>query len=173
MGLHLKLTAKDELEANGKRYRCAVGKQGIIAADAKREGDGKTPSGIYHLRECWYRPDKLEKPHTGLPLRVITMQDGWCDDPAHPDYNRHVILPFAASHEVMWRDDDAYNLVIPISYNDDPVVSGRGSAIFLHVAQPDYRGTEGCVALAKADWLAVIALLDGDSTIEIPVELCQ
>lgn len=156
-----------------KIYRCAIGKQGIIEAESKREGDGKTPSGIYRLRECWYRPDKLKPPIMQLPLRAITPQDGWCDDPTHPDYNRPVMLPFDASHETMWREDDAYNLVIPVSYNDDPVIAGRGSAIFLHVAQPDYRGTEGCIALAQDDWLAFIADLSPQSTIEIPVGFRQ
>jgi len=173
MGLHLKLIAKDELEAGGKRYRCAVGKQGITVAESKREGDGKTPAGTYRLRECWYRPDKMAAPVTKLPLRAISQRDGWCDAPAHECYNRPVLLPFEASHEVLWREDEAYNLIIPIGYNDDPVVAGKGSAIFLHVAQPDYRGTEGCVVLAQADWLEILPYLDTDSVIEIPVELCQ
>jgi L,D-peptidoglycan transpeptidase YkuD (ErfK/YbiS/YcfS/YnhG family) len=37
------------------------------------------------------------------------------------------------------------------------VERGRGSAIFLHLARPDYAPTEGCVALAEPDLRAVLA----------------
>jgi len=156
---------------NDAVFRCAVGRGGIVAAEKKREGDGCTPAGTWRLRECWYRADRLSQaPVTALPLKVIQKNDGWCDDPAHPLYNRHFIissplptpLPHAGegtpqSFEHLWREDHAYDLVVPLGYNDDPVVPGRGSAIFLHVAAPDYAPTEGCVALLKPDLLAVLA----------------
>lgn len=171
MGIILTVLSDGELKANGRHYRCAIGRAGVTDEDSKREGDKKTPKGVYTLRECWYRADKGIRPDTGLPIREITLQDGWCDDPSHPEYNTHVRLPFDASHEVLWREDDAYDLIIPISYNDDPVVPGKGSAIFLHVAQPDYRGTEGCVVLSRDDWEELLPLLDTESKIEIPVNL--
>jgi L,D-peptidoglycan transpeptidase YkuD (ErfK/YbiS/YcfS/YnhG family) len=58
-------------------------------------------------------------------------------------------------------------LVIVTGYNDDPVVPGRGSAIFIHVARPDYGSTEGCVALSRQDLLALLVVLDGNSEIQI------
>ena len=82
---------------------------------------------------------------------------GWCDDPAHPDYNRQVRLPFAASNEALWREDEVYDLIIVLGHNDNPPVPGRGSAIFMHVARPDYAPTEGCVALAPENLLEVLA----------------
>ena len=106
-------------------------------------------------------------PQTSLPIFVIGQQDGWCDAPDSPEYNRHVLLPYEASHETLWRDDSVYDIVVPLGYNDDPVVAGRGSAIFMHVAKPGYESTEGCVALAYPDLLAVLAGVDENTRIEI------
>jgi L,D-peptidoglycan transpeptidase YkuD (ErfK/YbiS/YcfS/YnhG family) len=156
------------LRVDGVDYACAIGKGGFVEAQAKREGDGKTPKGSYALRECWYRADKMDAPRTALPLRVIEEADGWCDAPDHAAYNRHVRLPFAASHERLWRDEDGcYDLIVPLGYNDDPVVAGRGSAIFLHVAKPAYSGTEGCVALSPVDLFGLLPLLSVGSQIHI------
>src|SRR3546814_5636749 len=86
-------------------------------------------------------------------------------DPLH--YNRLVRLPFAASHERMWRDDGLYDLVVEIGYNDMPPVPGLGSAIFLHLARPDWGPTDGCVALARDDLLAVLAASGPERAIDI------
>jgi len=147
------------------RYRCAIGKGGF-AAD-KKEGDGATPLGFFPMRECWYRADRMNTPVTKLPLKIIHPDDGWCDDPKSPDYNRHVKLPFAPSHEKLWRDDGVYDLIVPLGYNDDPVVPGRGSAIFMHIAKPNYLPTEGCVALAKNDLLDLLPQLDAQTLVII------
>jgi len=93
--------------------------------------------------------------------------DGWCDSPGDPAYNQPVKLPFRASAEALWRTDFLYDLIVVLGFNDDPVVAGCGSAIFLHVAQADYRPTQGCIALAKDDLLAVLAKLAPGDTITI------
>ncbi len=139
----------------GRSFRCALGAAGIRAD--KREGDGATPSGSFALRRVLYRPDRLARPETRLPVMPIAPEDGWCDDPADPFYNRPVKLPYAGRHERLWRDDHLYDLVVVLGHNDDPVVPGRGSAVFLHLARPDYGPTEGCVALARDDLLTVLA----------------
>ncbi len=141
----------------GHHWRCAVGRAGLRPAAEKVEGDGASPIGRWPLREVFYRADRMARPLTHLPCRAVTPEDGWCDDPAHPDYNRLVRLPFAASHEEMFRDDAVYDCVVPLGYNDDPVVAGAGSAIFLHIARPDYAPTAGCAALARDDLLAFLA----------------
>jgi L,D-peptidoglycan transpeptidase YkuD (ErfK/YbiS/YcfS/YnhG family) len=105
-----------------------------------------------------YRPDRLQAPETGLPLRAIDPSDGWCDDPGDAHYNQLVRLPCDSGHERLWRDDGLYDLLAVIGYNDGPVEAGLGSAIFLHVAQPDYGPTEGCVALALPDLQAVLRI---------------
>ena len=148
--------APDRLECGGRVFRCALGRGGILSA--KIEGDGGTPAGAYPLRRVLYRPDRLDRPPaTGLPVEAVAADQGWCDDPAHRDYNRQVSLPFAASHETLWRDDSLYDVIVILGHNDDPPAPGKGSAIFLHVARPDYGPTEGCVALAIADLLEVLA----------------
>jgi L,D-peptidoglycan transpeptidase YkuD (ErfK/YbiS/YcfS/YnhG family) len=137
--------------------RCAIGSSGI--ARKETEGDGITPLGVFPLREVFYRADRLAKPDCVLPTRAIAEQDGWCDAPDDSHYNRLVRLPYPASAEQMWREDHLYDLVVVIGFNDDPVMAGKGSAIFLHLAHSDYAPTAGCVALAQADLRAALAQL--------------
>lgn len=140
---------------NGRVRSCALGRSGFRAD--KREGDGATPIGNFVLRRVLYRPDRLVKaPRTGLPVAPLAPEDGWCDDPAHPDYNRPVTLPHPASCERLWREDGVYDVIVVLGHNDDPPVPGSGSAIFMHVARPDYSPTEGCVALALPDLLELL-----------------
>ena len=113
--------------------RCALGRGGIRAD--KREGDGATPTGKFALRRVFYRPDRELPPVTGLEAQPLNPTMGWCDDPAHDDYNRLVQLPHPASCERMWRDDALYDVLAVLGHNDDPPVPGLGSAIFLHPAE--------------------------------------
>lgn len=153
------------LISGGVRYRCALGPAGVVAK--KTEGDGATPAGTFPIRRVHYRADRRAAPATALPVRRIEATDGWCDDPAAAAYNTLITLPSAASHEVMMRDDALYDVVVEIGYNDDPPVAGAGSAVFMHVAQPDYAPTAGCVALAPHDLDAVLKELDPGSRIHI------
>lgn len=144
---------------------CALGRGGIAAR--KREGDGTTPRGIFPLRGAYFRPDRLPRPRTALPLTPMETDFGWCDDPAHRDYNRLVQLPHPSRHETMWRDDPLYDLLVEIGYNDAPVGRGLGSAIFLHLARADYAPTEGCVAVARNDLIRLVERLHPGDVIEI------
>ena len=144
-----------------------MGKAGLKPAGDKLEGDGASPIGVWPVRRVYYRPDKGPAPETGLPVIALKPGDGWCDDPGEALYNRLVPLPCPGSHERLWREDGLYDLVAELGFNDDPVVPGKGSAIFLHVARPGYLPTEGCVALAEADLRLVLARLSGGSVVEI------
>lgn len=139
---------KGRLTVGGASFACALGRSGLTTA--KREGDRATPRAELAIRRLWRRPDKGPRPATALACRAMRRDDGWCDAPAHPRYNRPVRLPFPASHERMWRDDALYDLVGELSWNDRPAKPGRGSAIFLHAARPGFSPTEGCVALEPA-----------------------
>ena len=143
---------------DGRITRCALGKGGVIAAADKREGDGKSPLGTWGIRRVLFRPDKGGPPQTRLPTKALERDDGWCDAPGDPAYNRAVKLPHPASAEHMWREDDVYDLVCILAHNDDPPVPGLGSAIFLHLARPGYAPTEGCVALSREDMLELLSL---------------
>jgi len=146
-------------------YPCALGRGGVQGA--KREGDGATPVGTFFLRQVFYRPDRLPQPASGLPVSALTRDDGWCDDPGHSDYNRLVKLPFEASHENMWREDNLYDVVVVVGHNDDPPEPGRGSAIFIHCAAADYAPTLGCVALARETLLGLLPRLTPDLALHI------
>jgi L,D-peptidoglycan transpeptidase YkuD (ErfK/YbiS/YcfS/YnhG family) len=144
------------LQWGGHKVRCALGRTGVTPGESKREGDGASPIGVWPMRQLFWRADRLARPATGLPAVEIIPEAGWCDDPADPFYNRPVILPYPASHERLWRDDHVYDLIVELGYNDAPVVPDKGSAIFLHVAREDYSPTEGCIACALPDLLALL-----------------
>ncbi|WP_298726113.1 L,D-transpeptidase family protein [uncultured Ferrovibrio sp.] len=161
------VTSDGWLRFGGLRFRCALGKGGCKPEADKREGDGATPLGRYPLRQVMYRPDRLQAPATRLPIRPLDPLDGWCDDPADPAYNRPVKLPYAASHEKLWRKDHVYDIIVELGHNDDPPIPGLGSAIFMHVARPDYTGTEGCIALALPDLQALLAAVPARAAVQI------
>jgi L,D-peptidoglycan transpeptidase YkuD (ErfK/YbiS/YcfS/YnhG family) len=143
----------------------AVGRAGIKAD--KREGDGATPAGTYPLVSVLYRKDRVAPPTSHLPVRALAPNDGWVDEPSDARYNRLVELPYPASAEEMWREDHLYDVLVVIGYNVEPVIPGAGSAIFLHVATPDFAPTAGCVAVSKEVLLGLIPLLGPGSTITI------
>ena len=153
------------LTGAGLRLRAAHGRSGVTPAAAKREGDGATPSGLLRLVRVLYRADRIKPPACAVPLEPIGPQDGWCDDPADPAYNKPVRLPYPASHEELWRADHVYDVIGVLDWNLSPVTPGCGSAIFFHVATPDYAPTAGCVALSLPDILA--ALRAGLSAIRV------
>ncbi len=153
------------LEADGFAMRCAIGRGGV--KHDKREGDGATPIGKWRLREAFYRPDRMPAPETRLKMTALKPDDGWCDAPGDPNYNRPVRLPYTASHEELWRKDDIYDVIVVLGYNDDPVIDGKGSAIFLHLARSDYSPTAGCVAVALEDMMKLLALAAPDLSLRV------
>jgi len=153
------------LSWGNRSVACTLGRSGVRAD--KREGDGATPAGRFAFRRVLWRPDRLPAPATGLPTDPIAPTDGWCDWPDDAMYNRPVRLPYPARHERLWRDDALYDLVVILGHNDDPVVPHAGSAVFMHLARADGGPTDGCIGLAREELLALLALLDTESTISI------
>ncbi len=149
---------------NGMQYACTIGRAGYT--DNKQEGDGATPEGIFPLRQVFYRADRLKKPVTNLPVLALRPDDGWCDAPDSLFYNRWVKTPFPASHEALWREDHAYDLIVVVGYNDAPVVSGCGSAIFLHLCHDDERATAGCVAFTQDVLYPILAEMCPRTTVQ-------
>ncbi|MFA4994885.1 MAG: L,D-transpeptidase family protein [Bdellovibrionales bacterium] len=150
---------------NGHEFRCAVGRNGFATAQDKKEGDGATPIGRWIVRDVFYRPDREKPPATVLPVRRLQPNDGWCDSPRHPEYNRHIVIPFKESAECLWREDPLYDIIAVLGYNDDPVVPGKGSAIFLHIAKPDFSPSAGCIHLSREDLLTVLREADRGSAV--------
>lgn len=156
-----------QLRWAGHKVRCSLGRSGVTPAESKREGDGASPIGIWPMRQVLWRADRIAAPATRLPMVELIPDAGWCDAPGDPFYNRPILLPYAASHERLWREDHIYDLIVELGYNDDPVIPGKGSAIFLHLAREDYSPTEGCIACALPDLLALLADAKPGDALEI------
>lgn len=143
----------------------ALGRGGIRAN--KREGDGASPRGTFRLLRLWWRPDRLPRPASGLPLRRIGPADAWCEDPADRRYNRPFRRGARQEGDRLWRDDRLYDLIIEIDHNSRPRVAGRGSAVFVHVARPGFAPTAGCVALDARRLRLLLARLSPRTRIRI------
>jgi len=135
----------------------SVGEKGFAAIGHKREGDGKSPSGVFPLGIAFgYDPSVT----TRMPYRQATEDDFWVDDVNSEDYNKWVKgKPNATSWEKMRRDDDQYKYGLVIEYNTNPVVKGKGSAIFLHVWR-DGGPTLGCVSMPEEMVSKILGWLD-------------
>lgn len=133
----------------------ALGRAGIRAN--KREGDGGTPRGRFRLVRLWWRADRAPRPRTLLPARRIGPHDGWCEDPADRRYNRPVKVPKESNADRLWREDRLYDFVIELDHNTRPRITGRGSAVFVHVARENFGPTAGCVALAPGPLRRLLA----------------
>ena len=119
------------------------------------------------MREVIYRADRGSRPETILPVRALQPDDGWCETPGDKNYNKPVKLPYAAPADQMWRDDHLYDVMVVLGFNDAPVIDGKGSAIFLHLARPDFSPSAGCVTLAREDLLTVLREADATSCVEV------
>ena len=147
------------LDCANLKLAVRIGKSGFIEGIRGCEGDAKTPLGRYQLRWGFFRADRLPAPRSNLTFRQLHKEDGWCDDIDHPAYNRFIQLPDTASHEKLWREDGAYDVVLVMSHNDSPPVPDRGSAVFIHIAKADDRNTLGCIALAPEDMVKLLPKL--------------
>ena len=139
-------------------FAAVIGKSGVAAIGAKREGDNKTPSGLYSLGMAFgYQPLALK-----LDYHVITVADKFIDDASSPEYNTWISGPTKAkSYESMLLSDDSYKLGVVINYNMNPVIAGIGSAIFMHVWPADGTiGTAGCIALSERSLYQLLMWLD-------------
>jgi L,D-peptidoglycan transpeptidase YkuD (ErfK/YbiS/YcfS/YnhG family) len=147
------------LTCGGLAIPVALGRGGILAN--KREGDGGTPRGTFRPRQLWWRADRHRRPRTLLPVRPIKFEDAWCEDPTDRRYNRPLWLKTDSGGDRLARADHLYDFIVEIDHNTRPRISGRGSAVFLHLARENYAPTAGCVSMTKA---AILHLLRRLST---------
>jgi L,D-peptidoglycan transpeptidase YkuD (ErfK/YbiS/YcfS/YnhG family) len=162
------------LSCEGFSCPAVVGKNGVVSAEEKTEGDGKTPLGTFRILGVYYRPDRLKKPKTMLPALEITKGDIWVDDPSSPLYNqpaKDAEVLAGTSHENLYREDYLYDIFLDLDFNRKPAVPGRGSAIFLHCSwdtnYPANNPTAGCVAIKKEDLLDLIPRIDNKARITV------
>ncbi len=148
------------LSFENKTYQCILGRAGLINFKYKIEGDGATPQGKWSINDVWHRPDKISKFICRLPIKNIIENDGWCDDPKSPDYNKHIKLPYKYKHEKLFRNDSLYDILITLGYNESPTIKGKGSAIFIHCREKNKNFTEGCIGLWKSEIIEILENLD-------------
>lgn len=136
-----------------------LGGNGFAGPGSKREGDGRTPSGLFPLEFAFGYAPAID---TRMPYRQATVDDLWVDDPGSHDYNQWVRRGSTSARffEEMRLPDHRYRHGLVIGYNRNPVVPGLGSAIFIHVWREKGGATTGCVALAETDLVALLAWLD-------------
>ncbi|HUN94655.1 MAG TPA: L,D-transpeptidase family protein [Bradyrhizobium sp.] len=153
------------LTLDGRTVPVALGRGGIKAD--KREGDGGTPKGSFRPRRLWWRADRHPRPRTALPVRAIGPKDAWCENPRSRHYNQPVQLERDQDADRLRRDDRLYDFIIEIDHNTTPRVSGRGSAVFLHLARPDFSPTAGCVSMTKSAMLRLLERIGPQTRIVI------
>ena len=153
------------LTAGGQTIPVALGRGGIKAN--KREGDGGTPKGSFRPRQLWWRADRHPRPRTLLAVRAIGPEDAWCEEPSSRHYNRPVRLDRAHSGDRLKRDDQLYDFIVEIDHNSSPRIKGRGSAVFLHLARPNFGPTAGCISMTKSAMLRLLQRLGPETKILI------
>lgn len=171
----IKVNNKFFLRAGAKVFKCQVGKAGYKIYTKKKEGDKATPIGKWRLKSIYYRSDKTSRPlvnNKTFKINKISKDCGWCDDPNSNQYNKYVNVKknFHVKkffYEKLWRDDHAYDLVIETSHNTNPIIKGKGSAIFIHCSFSDFRETAGCVALTKKNLIFLIKSISKKMYLEI------
>ena len=141
------INKSDYLKYKNLKFKCSLGKAGI--GKKRKEGDNITPSGKYKIVTIYYRSDRIKKISSKLKLIKIKKNIGWCDDPKSKKYNQLVKLPNKYRHEKLYRTDNIYDLIIALNYNMKPIIKNKGSAIFIHIANKNYKSTAGCIGLKK------------------------
>jgi L,D-peptidoglycan transpeptidase YkuD (ErfK/YbiS/YcfS/YnhG family) len=159
------LKNKHTLQIDDFYFNCCIGKNGVTRR--KKEGDCKTPVGIFNIGKLFFRKDRIKKPTTSLKTIEIKESMGWCNDINYPrKYNRLIKINNKIKHEKLTRNDYKYDLLIPINYNIKNPVIGLGSCIFIHLTR-DYKPTAGCLALKESDFLIMLKLIKKNSKIKI------
>jgi len=157
---------KHTLQVDNFKFRCCIGKKG--STKNKKEGDKKTPKGVFKIENLYFRKDRKEKPLTLLKCIEIKKNMGRSNDDQYPKkYNKlFKIKKNKIKHEKLKRNDYKYNFLIPIKYNFKKPITGKGSCIFIHITK-DYKPTAGCIALKEKDFLILIKLIEKNSKIKI------
>ena len=156
---------KHTLKVDEFKFKCCIGKKGTTIN--KKEGDKKTPRGVFKIENLYFRKDRIKKPITSLKCKEIKKNMGWCDDIKFKEkYNKLIKVNKGIGHEKLQRKDYKYDLLIPIKYNFNKPVSGRGSCIFIHLTR-NYKPTAGCIALKKKDFLILLKIINKNSKIKI------
>jgi len=153
------------LQIDEFKFKCCVGKNGFTIN--KKEGDKKTPKGIFGIENLYFRKDRKKKPLTLIKCIEIKAKMVWCNDVLFPQkYNKLLKINKKVKHERLKRKDYKYDYLIPIKYNFKKSITGRGSCIFIHLTR-NYKPTAGCIALREKDFLIMLKLIKKNTRIKI------
>jgi L,D-peptidoglycan transpeptidase YkuD (ErfK/YbiS/YcfS/YnhG family) len=161
----IELKNKQTLKVDDFFFKCSIGKNGLSIK--KKEGDKKTPRGLFGIEYLYYRKDRIDKPKTTLKCIKIKKNMGWCNDTSSlKKYNKLIKIKKNLKHEKLKRNDQKYDLLIPIKYNYRKPILGKGSCIFIHLTK-NYAPTAGCIALNKNDFLIMLKIINKNTKIKI------
>ncbi len=161
------LKDNDSLICDEFKFKCSIGKKG--KTKNKKEGDKKTPKGIFKIGNLYYRADRKRLPETSLNCIKIEKNMGWCDDINSKKYYNKLIKinkNFKFRYEKLYRKDKSYDYFIAIKYNTKKTKVGKGSAIFLHLTQ-NFKKTLGCIVLKENDFLILAKIINKNTKIKI------
>jgi L,D-peptidoglycan transpeptidase YkuD (ErfK/YbiS/YcfS/YnhG family) len=161
----IELKNKQTLKVDDFFFKCSIGKNGLSIK--KKEGDKKTPKGLFGIEYLYYRKDRIDKPKTTLKCIKIKKNMGWCNDSnSLKKYNKLIKINKNLTHEKLKRNDQKYDLLIPIKYNYKKPIFGKGSCIFIHLTK-NYEPTAGCIALNRKDFLIMLKIINKNTKIKI------
>jgi len=160
----------------GPSVRVVVGRSGLgwgrgltnfppSAVPHKREGDGRSPAGIFHLTYAFGYAPAEEVREIKLPYIQCTESVECVDDPNSSYYNIIKDRPTAEkvdwkSSEKMRMSDDEYKLGIFIEHNTSPPEPGAGSCVFMHIWKEPGHPTSGCTAMSIGGIESLLGWLD-------------
>lgn len=150
---------------------CSFGLAGVAPFDTKKEGDFKTPSGIYHVGPAFGYSNDLK-----TRMKFIVLQDSfyWICDTSSQAYNTLVeSVPKDGCAEKMLRKDHLYKYGIIIQYNTKPIVKGKGSAIFIHVERSPGSPTAGCIAMSEQNIKSLLSWIRPELNPTIAIKSVQ
>lgn len=165
------------LGKNGMAVGQGIHKATDLLGVQKEEGDKRSPAGIFRLGPTFGNIDYRDYSKK-MPFLLITDDLEWVDDVKSIYYNQAVYSKLI--HNIDWKSSEKmkqfgylYNLGIFVQHNTDPIILGKGSAIFMHIWEaPDIR-TSGCIAMAEKDLIEIVSWLKVEknpSLIVLPME---
>ena len=160
----IKVKNNNTLILDDFKFKCCVGKRG--STKVKKEGDKKTPKGIFSLGGLLFRKDRYLKPQTKIKITPIKKNMVWCNDVESSKYNKLTKISNRFSYEKLFRSDYKYDFIIPINYNSPYPIKNKGSAVFIHLTK-NYKGTAGCIGIKKEDFLVLLKLINKKTKIKI------
>ena len=142
-----------------------LAQNGLVPPSDKYEGDRKTPEGYYTITHLFgYKNDINSK----MPFLEVSKNHVWVSDTLSPDYNKIVVdhdgkYQSNRVNERLRRNDFLYKYAIIVDYNMQPIVKGKGGAIFIHIERQKDSHTAGCISMPEADLVKIIRWLSPEN----------